>query len=109
VSLELVLAAVGILSGLGGSLVAVIKSRPEARKLSADAAGVLVGIATGVSKELEADLKEMRQRVDELELVQRQQQWTLERHSLWDTAATEKLRVLGIEIGDPPPLFFKKA
>lgn len=105
---ELVLAGVGILSGLTGSLIAIIKSRPEARKLSADAAGVLVGIATGVSRELESDLKEMRERVDQLELKQRQQQWTLERHSLWDIAATEKLRVVGIEIGDPPPLFSKE-
>lgn len=101
-SLSDVLLYVSIALGLGKTLYDVVKSRSESKKINADAAQVLVGISTNVAQELEADLKEMRDRVDALETGQREDRRLLRTFQLWTELAWARLVEAQIEIERPP-------
>lgn len=107
--------AVTLLGG-GAGFVAFIKARPEARKIDAEAAATLgdssVRIVQGLEEELTYLRSEVRAVKDKQEAVEReqrikeqQQYFRLRAHERWDNTIAQKLRDLGEDVTDPPPLY----
>lgn len=107
--------AVTLLGG-GAGFVAFIKARPEARKINAEAAAILgdssVRIAQGLEEELTYLRNEVRAVKEKQETAERQrehreqQQYArLRAHERWDNTIAQKLRDLGEDVTDPPPLY----
>jgi hypothetical protein len=108
----------GIFAAVGGTagIAAFIKARPEAKKLDADAAKVIqetsADMVKSVRESVREDMAALRARVAELELDRKErdrrdelQYRRLRVHQSWDEQIARKLRDLGEEIGDPPPLY----
>lgn len=107
--------AITMLGG-GAGFVAFVKARPEARKINAEAAATLgdssVRIVQGLEEELTYLRTEVRavkekQNAAEREQKQREQQQyiRLRAHERWDNTIAQKLRDLGEDVTDPPPLY----
>lgn len=100
-----ILGSGGILATMLKTFVDVAKSKDAAKKINVDAAKVLTDIAVGMTKELENDVKELGTKYEDL----RQSAWRTEallrEHSKWDHKAASELRNLGLDIGNPPPLY----
>ncbi|WP_146044458.1 hypothetical protein [Amycolatopsis sp. BJA-103] len=86
-------------------VVALLKVRPETRKLKRDGAAVLVTAATAHSAELSDQVAELQAETRKLWQGQRQQQNLLSAHHRWDEEVVAVVRSLGGTIDDPPPLY----
>lgn len=108
----------GLFAAVGGTagIAAFIKARPEAKKLDADAAKVIqetsADMVKSVRESVREDMAALRSRIAELEqdrrerdLRDRMQYQRLRVHQSWDEQIARKLRELGEEISDPPPLY----
>lgn len=108
----------GLFAAVGGTagIAAFIKARPEAKKLDADAAKVIqetsADMVKSVRESVREDMAALRARVAELEQDRRDRDRRdelhyrrLRVHQTWDEQIARKLRELGEEIGDPPPLY----
>lgn len=104
------------LFGGGAGFVAFIKARPEARKIDAEAAAQLgdssVRIVQGLEEELTYLRNEVRAVKEKQESVEREQRrkeqqeyYRLRAHERWDNTIAQKLRDLGEDVTDPPPLY----
>jgi hypothetical protein len=101
--------------GTGGPLgtaALLIKARSEARKTGADTTGVIVGASGDVIKQqreaiasLVADVKELKRKDRERDVLEEQHEMLLRRHSWWDRTVVEELRGRGVVLPDPPPLW----
>ena len=108
---------VGLAVGAGGGglisgLVTLYKARGEAGKTKADSAAALsssaVAIVQGVQQELEAlrdKVEQLEEREEERDRRDTVQERRLRVHERWDSTVAEKLRSLGEDIADPPPLY----
>lgn len=106
---------VGAAFGTGGVITAIgliIKARPEAKKIGADAAQVLTTASTDLVQRMAAQMEKMQTRIDTLEAkvdAQEEREEKQERrliiHEQWDRKVAERLRDLGEPIPDPPPLY----
>jgi hypothetical protein len=86
-----------------------IKARPDAKKIPASNAQVLVDTATKSNAELGADLTEVRGEVRQMRIWLRDWEANAHQHSRWDSKVADRLRALGEAIDDPPPLFPNEA
>lgn len=103
-------------TGLGTGAVALFKARPEAKRLDADTAKVIqetsADMIKTVRESVREDLVALRLRVAELEQDRKDrdrrdelQYRRLRVHQSWDEQIARKLRELGEDISDPPPLY----
>lgn len=108
----------GLIAAVGGTagIAAFIKARPEAKKLDADTAKVIQETSADMIKTVRESVREdmaaLRARVAELEQDRKDrdrrdemQYRRLRVHQTWDEQIARKLRELGEEIADPPPLY----
>lgn len=108
----------GLFAAVGGTagIAAFIKARPEAKKLDADAAKVIqetsADMVKSVRESVREDMAALRARVAELEQDRKDrdrrdemQYRRLRVHQTWDEQIARKLRELGEDISDPPPLY----
>jgi hypothetical protein len=108
----------GLIAAVGGAagIASFIKARPEAKKLDADAAKVIqetsADMIKTVRESVREDLVALRARVAELEQDRKDrdrrdemQYRRLRVHQSWDEQIARKLRELGEDIADPPPLY----
>jgi hypothetical protein len=99
------LGAGGIVAAFSGTVINVIKARPESRKLKVDAAKVLTDIALGMTKDLEEDVQRLGQRLAGAEKAMWRTEALMREHMKWDHKAAKALQDHGLDIGDPPPLY----
>lgn len=120
-------ALVQVLASVLGStvLVSLITAYLNRKKLGAEATDIITQAATGVVNQFKEDNARLRQqadrdrqeraelrgRLDELELAERRREWELHQlreqlqvHAAFDYLAIDKLREVGIDIGEAPPL-----
>lgn len=98
--------------GLGTGVVALLKAKPEARKITADAAQVIQDASADWVLAVSEDLKELRRKVAVLEKERADrerydvvQERRLRIHERWDIDMAEQIRRLGGTVTDPPPLY----
>lgn len=98
--------------GFAGMVVQIVKARPEAKKIDADAAQVLSSASAEFVQRMATQLDRTQARVDQLEQKLNLQEEREERHErlllvheAWDRSVAEKLRGMGETIADPPPLY----
>lgn len=102
----------GSVLSVGGVIAVLIKARPEARKLQADATKGVADSAAALAQGFADDVKYLRSEVlllkrklNEQEDREERQERRLIIHESWDRSVAQKLRDLGEEISDPPPLY----
>lgn len=105
----------GAAAGVGGvllALVALLKVRPEAKRIKADTVKVITDAAAAIVVSVDSQMERMSAKVTALEnrLEQYKDREDLQDHLLlvherWDHAVTQQVRQLGGEVGDPPPLY----
>jgi hypothetical protein len=96
----------GIVAVLG-LIAALVKLRPEMRKLNAEAASLLVKSATEYSTGVVAEVKELKGEVRQQGETQRKHERLLRVHHHWDEKVVDVVRSLGGNIDDPPPLYLE--
>lgn len=107
-----------LIAAVGGTagIASFIKARPEAKKLDADTAKVIQETSADMIKTVRESVREdmaaLRSRVAELEQdrkdrvrLDEMQIRRLRVHQSWDEQIARKLRELGEDISDPPPLY----
>lgn len=99
-------------TGVAGMIAVLLKARPEAKKLEAEAtkgvADSAASLAQGFADEmrtLREDVAALKKRLRETEDREERQDRRLIVHESWDRSVAQKLRDLGEEISDPPPLY----
>lgn len=99
-------------TGIAGTIGILLKARPEAKKLEAEAtkgvADSAASLAQGFAedmKSLRAEVAGLKKKLDAQELREEQQERRLIIHEQWDRKVAERLRDLGEPIPDPPPLY----
>lgn len=99
-------------TGVAGMVAVLLKARPEARKLEAEATKGVADSAASLAQGFAEDMKSLRAEVgvlkaklDAQELREEQQERRLIIHELWDRKVADRLRDLGEHISDPPPLY----
>lgn len=99
-------------SGIATMIAVLLKARPEARKLEADATKGVADSAAALAQGFAEDMRSLRSEVaglksklDAQELREEQQERRLIIHEQWDRKVAERLRDLGEPIPDPPPLY----
>lgn len=99
-------------TGVAGMVAVLLKARPEAKKLEAEATKGVADSAASLAQGFAEDMRLLRAKVESLEkkLEDRdrrddQQERRLQRHERWDLAMAEQVRQLGGIVSDPPPLF----
>lgn len=102
----------GSVLSVGGMVAVLIKARPEARKLQADATKGVADSAAALAQGFAEDMKTLRSEVaalkkklDEQEDREERQERRLILHEQWDRKVAQRLRDLGEDINDPPPLY----
>lgn len=98
--------------GVGGWVYQLARARSEARKTNADTVQVITDASGKVVENLSKQLDKMQARIDLLEQKLGDQEMREERqerrlivHESWDRKVAQKLRDLGEDIPDPPPLY----
>lgn len=102
--------------GGGAGIASFVRARPEANKIDADAAKVIqetsAEMVRTVRESVREDMVALKARVAELErtLKEREardvlQDRRLRTHERWDQTVTDRLRGLGQNLPDPPPLY----
>lgn len=98
--------------GLSGGVLALVKARPEAKRIDADAAKVIQDASAAWVQGVSHDLQELRGKVAALERERREreqrdelQDRRLRVHERWDRNVAEQMRELGAHVSDPPPLY----
>lgn len=99
-------------TGVAGMVAVLVKARPEAKKLEAEATKGVADSAASLAQGFAEDMKILRSEVAALKKKLDQQEDREERqerclivHEGWDRSVAQKLRDLGEEIADPPPLY----
>lgn len=99
-------------TGVAGMVAVLLKARPEAKKLEAEAtkgvADSAASLAQGFAEDmkiLRAEVAALKKKLDEQEDREERQERRLIVHEVWDRSVAQKLRDLGEEIADPPPLY----
>lgn len=99
-------------TGIAGMVGVLLKARPEAKKLEsaatkdvADSAASLVQGFAEEMKELRGEVVLLKKKLDQQEDREERQERRLIIHEAWDRSVAQKLRDLGEEIADPPPLY----
>lgn len=99
-------------SGIATMIAVLVKARPEARKLEAEAtkgvADSAAALAQGFAEDMKsfrAEVATLKKKLDEQEDREERQERRLIIHESWDRSVAQKLRDLGEEISDPPPLY----
>lgn len=115
---ELIVAALGA-GSVGAVIAAVVTGLFSKRKLGAEAAEIITRAASGVVKDIEAQLARARQQLtEERDLHQRQMmavqrdheleltdiRAVLQLHVAWDTLALAELSKIGVDLPPVPPL-----
>lgn len=98
----------GLVSSAVGSLVLVLKAKPEARKLDRDGGAAILTAGAGLVKETREELVQLRQEVREFRLWRDGLEHRLRRHSRWDDQRVVEARAHGWDVPDPPPLYDEK-
>lgn len=100
------------LGGLAVAAVALIRARPESKKLKAETTKIVGDTYAGLVSSVNSQLDRMTARVNEVEKKLKEREDREERqerlllmHERWDIAITEQVRQLGGHVGDPPPLY----
>lgn len=91
--------------GLGTGAVALLKAKPEAKKINADAAQVLQDASADWVQAVSDELKELRREVALLKREREQDHRRLRVHERWDNEMADQIRRLGGHVPDPPPLY----
>lgn len=99
-------------TGVAGMITLLVKARPEARKLEAEAtkgvADSAAALAQGFAEDmkiLRAEVAGLKKKLDEQEDREERQERRLILHEQWDRKVAQRLRDLGEDIVDPPPLY----
>jgi len=87
------------------AVVAVLKARPEARKLKTDATAALLTATTATTAELAGQVAKLHAETNRLWDAQHAQERRITEHVRWDREVVDTLRNLGGQISDPPPLY----
>lgn len=108
----------GVFATVGGTagVVSFIKARPEAKRIDADAAKIIqetsAEMVKSVRDSVREDMAALRTRVAELEQDRRERErrddiqgHRLRVHERWDNTVAQRLRGLGVDVADPPPLY----
>jgi hypothetical protein len=95
----------GIAVAVAGTLISLLKARPEARKLNSDGAAALTTGAGALVTAVQAEMHELRQEVGELRKWRRNIDLRMRAHARWDDEVVAVARASGLEIGDPPKLY----
>lgn len=100
------------LLGLVGAIAALLKARPEAKKIKAETVKVLTdasaSIVASVNTQMErmaAEVADLKKKLDERERREERQERLLLAHQRWDLDITYQVRELGGHVSDPPPLY----
>jgi septal ring factor EnvC (AmiA/AmiB activator) len=91
--------------GIGKMAYDMVRARSDARKVDTASAKTLIAVANDSANEWQKDLAEIRAEVRELRAANRAQDRRITAHLRWDNQVAAKLRALGEEISDPPPLY----
>lgn len=99
-------------TGIAGTIGILLKARPEAKKLEAEATKGVADSAASLAQGFADDMRQLRAKVESLEkkLEERDrredmQERLLQRHERWDLSMAEQVRHLGGVVTDPPPLY----
>lgn len=95
----------GLLTGIGGAVVAGLFQR---RKRRADVAQVLTRAARQMVEPLSRQIEAMNAELDEYRRVvasaEQRCQKAADRHTTWDYEVRSSLRELGVDVPPPPPV-----
>jgi hypothetical protein len=95
----------GVLASAFGSLVLVLKVKPESRKLDRDGAAAALTAGAGIVTASSTSYTNLLGRVTALETRIEGAERRMRRHSSWDQNAVNQLQRHGIDLPDPPPLW----
>lgn len=95
----------GISVGVLSPIVAILKIRPEARKMDRDGGAAILTAGAGLVKETRDELVELRREVREMRIWRDGLERRLRRHSRWDDVMVADARAAGRHVPDPPPLY----
>lgn len=98
----------GIITAFGGSLVAMLRVRPEARKFRDEGAAQITTSAGAMIKGVESEMQELRTEVKEMRAWRKGLELRLLRHTRWhlrwDDIVLAYAREAGHNVPDPPRL-----
>lgn len=99
-------------TGIASVIAVLVKARPEAKKLESEAtkgvADSAASLAQGFAEDmrsLRAEVQALKKKLDEQEDREERQERRLIIHEAWDRSVAQKLRELGQDVADPPPLY----
>lgn len=102
----------GVITGLTMPFVAVLRIRPESRKLKADGAAALTTSAGAIVAAVEHEMATLRGEVTEQKRINAETaRWRrglerrLRRHAAWDDHVVAMARAAGIDVPTPPVLY----
>lgn len=104
-SLDWVAPTVAALGGVIAGAVAWARAKPEAKKMNADTTVALLTASGAFADDLYEQVKDLRDRLSEVERRERRRDRLLLAHREWDIRLVSQARLQGIDPGEPPPLW----
>lgn len=91
--------------GLIAGVVAVLNVRSQSRKMSGDGVARMIAAAGDFAGDVAPQLRELRQRLDQVERREKRRDQLILAHYQWDSTWVPRARAAGIKIPSPPPLW----
>lgn len=84
-----------------------IKAKPEARKMNTDTAVALVNASSEFATDVLTQMKDIRDRLAQVESRERRRDRLLRTHHTWDIQLVSQARSQGLDVAEPPPLWIE--